>query len=204
MSVSIYVASAIAGNLWQESNINPGIWQNLQVGSWTDLNRGYGLGQWTNTGGNINGRLYQLHAWLSANGYTDDSGLGQVNYITVENVWYPQQEAAAFNSLSEYLSSSSTDIEFLTHAWNIGWEGIHDSSWDLRVSYANTCFSFIAENYGNENITEWVVGNRYLAENEILNNAVMLYRALSGYIPPTPTPTYGRKLKLWQMLRRYR
>lgn len=201
MPVSLYVAASISGNLWQESNINPGIWQNLSAGDWVDLNKGYGIGQWTNTGGNQQGRLYQLYSWLSSNGYKLDDGGAQVDYILVENVWYSQQEAAAFSNLMEYLNSGSQDIPFLTHAWNIGWEGIHDGSWDLRVSYANTCYSYIAENYGNPSITTWVSGNRYLSENEILNNAVMFYRKLSGEAPP-PQPGAAKKMSIWKMLRR--
>ena len=37
--VSVYVISAICGNWWTESGINSDVWENLQVGTWTDLLR---------------------------------------------------------------------------------------------------------------------------------------------------------------------
>jgi hypothetical protein len=40
---SINAISGILGNLQEESNINPGLWESLTV----DYNRGYGLTQWT-------------------------------------------------------------------------------------------------------------------------------------------------------------
>lgn len=176
---SLYVIAAIAGNFWQESNINPGLWEGRSEGTWTDLKKGYGLGQWTNTGNDTHGRLYQLHDYLITNGYAVDDGNGQMAFLIYENVWYPTQEAAEYQNLTEFLNSTSTDLTALTHAWNIGWEGIHDSSWDIRVTYANKCYDYINANANNTSIDHWITGNRYLTESEILNNAVMLYRYLS-------------------------
>ena len=39
-----YAVCAMLGNMWTESHVNPGIWQNLDAGN-TDL--GFGLVQWT-------------------------------------------------------------------------------------------------------------------------------------------------------------
>lgn len=210
-SYSLYVISAIAGNFYQESNINPALWEGTHAGTWTDLNKGYGLGQWTNTGGNTHGRLYQLHQWLSDNNYLDDSGLGQIKYLIEENVWYSVQEASSYKNLSEFLSSDSTDITALTHAFNIGWEGIHDASWNDRVTYANECYTFIQSHLNDISITDWVTGNRYLNTSEIMNNAVMLARALGSQkpvTPPTPPlppqPIYGKgKMPVWMMCKYY-
>ena len=200
---SAYVVAAIAGNFWQESNINPGIWEGLEVGSWEQLRHGYGLGQWTNTGGDTHGRLYQLHTYLQENGYADDDGNGQMAFLIYENVWYSVEEAADYENLQAFLTSTSTDIEALTHAWNIGWEGIHDSSWDLRVAHANVCYNYIVANANNTDITEWITGNRYLTETEILNNAVMLYRYLSAGGGGGGTPGHAKRkgFKPW-LLRR--
>lgn len=203
--VSIYVVSAICGNWRQESNVNPGIWQNLSAGTWTDLLKGYGIGQWTNTGGDTHGRLYQLHEYLVAHGYANDSAVGQVKFFIDEGVWYPQQEASLYASLNDFLSTTDTDIELLTHAFNIGWEGIHDSSWDDRVTYARDAYNYISEHYDDPNINTWVSGNRYLSLNEMHNNMVLLYRLLSNSIPPTPPeppmPTYYHKMPVWMMIR---
>lgn len=177
--ISEYVASAICGNFWQESSINPAIWQNLEVGTWTDLGKGYGLGQWTNTDNDTHGRLYQLHEWLSTNDLSDDDGDGQLEYISVENHWalngnYP------YATLEDFLASDSRNLTMLTHCWNHRWEGIKDSSWDARVGYAQQCYNYIIQHY--RETKTWIKGNRYLTENERLNNAILVFQGLGGHV----------------------
>lgn len=202
-SYSAYVVAAICGNFWQESGINPGIWEGLQEESFTSLNHGYGLGQWTNTGGDTHGRLYKMAQWVLDSGYEVYDGDGQANYLIAENYWTPQAEAGQFDTLSDFLTSDSTDLAMLTHAFNIGWEGIHDGTWDARVGYAQRCLSFIETNYNNPNITQWIYGNTYLSDSERLNNAVMLYKALTGGIAPQPPETKKKKMPLYMYLRRW-
>lgn len=204
LEISKYVIAAICGNWKQESTINPGLWEGLTPGTWTDLRKGYGLGQWTNTD-DSQGRLYHLHEYLTANGYSDDSAEGQVNYLMVENIWYPVQEASAYRTLTDFLNSQSTNLTDLTHAFCIGWEGIHDSSWDTRVTYAQQCYDYIVAHATDPAITTWYSGNRYLSDAEVLNNAVMFYRLFQGLIPPTPTPTppSNDKMPVWLMLKYY-
>lgn len=198
---SMYVVAAIAGNFWTESSINPGIWESLNTGTWTDLNKGFGLGQWTNTGGNTQGRLYQLHKWLSENGYADDSGDGQVQYIIEENYWTPKAGYEKYADLNAFLTSDSTDIEELTHYWNWCWEGIHNASWNARVEQAKECYNYIFAHKDDESITEWITGNRFLSVNERLNNAVMLYRILSTGSGDKPYKLKRKGLPVWMMLR---
>lgn len=207
MSISVYVVAAICGNWWQESGINPGIWEGLLPVAWTDTMHGFGLGQWTNVG-TSQGRLYKLHEYLSSNGYPDDSGTGQINFLIAENYWTPQQEAAGFENLQAFLNSDSKDITMLTHAYNIGWEGIHDGTWEDRVGYANTCLKYIQENYDNPDIKDWIVGNRFLSNAERLNNAVMAYRQLAKGEIPDPddpdNPTNRRKhMPVYMMIKKY-
>ena len=201
--ISPYVAAAICGNMWQESNINPGAWENLQEVPWTTLNRGFGLGQWTNTDGDTHGRLYKLHEWLSQNGYQDNDGNGQCAYIVVENVWFSRAEAASFKTLTDFLTSDSTDITLLTHAWNIGWEGIHDASWNYRVERAKQCYDYIVAHANDSTITAWYNPNNYLTDEQILNNAVMLFRYMSagGGGGGTPGEAKKKKLPLWMMIK---
>lgn len=200
VGANIYVCSAIAGNMWQESTLSPGVWENLTVGTPTDLNHGFGLGQWTNTGGDIHGRLYKLLTWLSENGYADNDGNGQLAYLIHENVWY-QHDEYPFATLTDFLSSSSTDIEMLTHAYNLCWEGIHDSSWNNRVTYANQCYDYILTHANDTSITQWYNENTYLTTEQRLNNAVMLYRYLSAGGGGGGTQKKKRKMPLWMMCR---
>lgn len=211
--VSIYVASAIIGNWVQESTINAGLWEGRRVGTWTELGHGYGIGQWTNTGGNTHGRLYQLHEWLVSNGYEIDDAEAQIDYLIEEGTWYSVQEASSFATLDDFLASDSTDLTLLTHAFNIGWEGIHDSSWDTRVTYANEMLAYIMEHKDDSSITTWNKGNRYLSNAEMKNNAVLAYRYLAGLsptppVPPTPptppSPYAGKKgMPVWMMCKWY-
>lgn len=194
-NVSVYVVSAICGNMWQESGINSGVWESLQVGTWTDLNKGFGLGQWTNTGGDTHGRLYKLNEWLTNNGFSDDSFYGQLDYIEVEDVWYLRGEARKYGSLQGFLTSQSRDLTDLTHAWNIGWEGIHDSSWDLRVTNANNILNYIQVNYDPSQTYTPVINNTYLSDYDRYNNAMCMYDYWNGGTPSPdpPTPPHAKK-----------
>lgn len=191
--VSEYVAAAICANFWFESSVNPAIWESLQVGTWTDIGKGYGLGQWTNTGGDTHGRLYQLHEYLSTNNFDDDDGDGQLMYIPVENHWVSHNEYP-FSSLDDFLASDSTDITMLTHAWNLCWEGIHDHTWDDRAAQAPLILDYIRA-HGDEEKT-WIKGNRFLNTDERYNNCIIVFQHLGGHF-------IGRKggMPVWMMLR---
>lgn len=178
--------------------MSPGVWQNLTPGTSTTLRVGYGLGQWTNTNGDTHGRLYQLLTWLSDNGYGSDDGNGQLAYLIHENVWYTSSDYP-FANLQEFLNSDSTDITMLTHAFNLCWEGVHESSWDDRVTFANQCYAYIVEHYNDTVITTWYNPNAHLTITQRLNNAVLLYRYLSNDSPPQPSPT-KKKMPVWMMI----
>lgn len=181
---SIYVVAAICGNWWQESTINPGIWENLEVGA-----PGYGLGQWTNT------RKTKLFAFLSSEGYKQDSGSGQLAYFIKEDYWTPNGYASSFANLTAFLKSESTDLQFLTYAFMQGWEGIWDGTQDIRVEAAQQCYDYIILHYQDEPETGWEKGNRYLSIPERLHNAVILYRTIGG------TFTGRKKMPIWMMIR---
>lgn len=199
--ISAYVAAAIAGNMWQESTLSPGVWENLSPGLPTDLLKGYGLGQWTNTGGDTHGRLYQLLTWLSNNGYASNDGDGQLAFLIHENTWYTNS-AYPFSSLEDFLKSDSTDIKMLTHAYNLCWEGIHDSSWDSRVTYARQCYDYIVTHTNDTTITMWYNENTYLTTEQRLNNAVMLYRYLSAGGGGGGTPSKRKKkMPIWMWIK---
>lgn len=203
---SLYVISAICGNFWQESTLNPGLWEGRQEGTWTDLKHGFGLGQWTNTGGDTHGRLYQLYSWLTSNGYATDDGDGQLEYLIVENTWYSTGWAADFASLSDFLNSDSKNIAYLAKAWMQGWEGITDGTEGIRIETAQRCADYISQHATDTAITGWVVNNNYLSDSQRLNNAVMIYRHFSKGgdkpEPPTPLPEKSKHMKIWMYPKR--
>lgn len=194
-NISVYVISALCGNWWIESGINSGIYESLVVTPpdfiYHNNQGGFGLGQWTNwqnpNTGAVSWRRRNLHDWLIANNYTDDSFSGQIEYLFVEAHWVQRSEYPEFTSLDDFLNSSSMDIARLTHAFNLCWEGIHDSSWDTRVDRANQVYQYILEHSSDPAVTP-IIGNRYLSESERLNNALAVYQYLGGVVPPPHPP----------------
>lgn len=183
---SVYVVAAICGNWWQESTINPGIWEDLQPGA-----PGFGLGQWTNT------RKTALFQYLDSNGFKRDSGSGQVAFFIEEGTWYQNGWGAQFTSLEDFLKSDSTDLQLLTYAFLQGWEGIWDGTEGIRLQAAQQCLDYIIAHEATEPHTGWNKGNRYLSIPERLHNAVVFYRVIGGVI-------IGKKgMPIWMMIRYY-
>lgn len=202
---SIYVISAMCGNFWTESGVNPGIWESLSVGTWTSLNKGYGLGQWTNTGGDTQGRLYKLHEYLSSNGYADDSMEGQLKYIEVEGTWHKgttYQKEISYTTLNEFLTSDSTDLNELTKAWLYCWEGLNNGTLSQRQTQAQEVYNYIVANIDTVP-TDYYHSNSYLSNEQRLHNALYIYHVLNGgEIPePEPEPTKKRSMPVWMMIR---
>lgn len=183
---SIYVVSALCGNSWRESTINPSI--NEFGGG------GFGLFQWT---GN---RRIALEQWCAENGYQPTDPNAQMQYLVIENDW--QGSYGGISSLEEFLKSSSTDIGMLTTAFMTCWERPGVPALEERIENANKCFSFIQANANDVTINKWFTSNGLLPENEILNNAVMMYRYYSagggggGIITEKK-----KKMPVWMMIR---
>lgn len=203
---SLYVISAICGNWWQESGINPGIYESLKVVPLKDdsVYGGYGLGQWTNAPQYRTYRRTALANWLDDNGYSYDSGDGQLNFFIEEDIWLKKEHSDQFNNLTEFLNSTSTDLKELTYAFLAGWEGIFNNTADLRVEHANRCYEFIQSHANDSSINSWYVGNEYLSEDKKLNNAVMVYRFLSAGGGGGGTEAKKKHhMPVWMMLRNY-
>ena len=200
MAISEYVAAAIAGNFRVESTVNPGIWESLIPMSWDyqydydDPNKGgFGLGQWTNVGTQY-GRLYTLHTWVTANGYSDGDGNGQMAYIPVEGVWYAASSQMGFASLNDFLSSSSTDLAGLTRDWMTCWEGLpgsHSSLYDRQMAAATFLPEIQAHAGDDPSLYTWVSSNAFLGWTDMTNNAICVFFALNGWTPQPPTPPPG-------------
>lgn len=182
---SIYVVSALCGNAWRESTINPGI----DVGQ-----GGWGLWMWTGE------RKDALLAWLSDNGYSKDSGIGQCAYLNQSNLWVGSY--AGYDSLQGFLSSTSTDIQELTEAFLYCFERPGSPDPERRTEYAMTCYEYIRQHAQDSTITDWTIEDGYLPENKLLNNAVMMYRFFSAGGGGGGSPTDPKKkMAVWMMIR---
>lgn len=202
MSISIYTVAAICGNFWGESSVNPGIFEGTAEFTPADLvdnnfYGGYGLGQWTNKIEWNLTRRTELVEWLRENGYADDDGWGQIAYLLYENYWV--KNVGTYNTLTDFLENTSTDIDNLVYIWMRNWEGIYNSSIKKRRTFANDVAAYISNHYDDPEITTWHSKNDWLSRQEAFENSVLVYRALTGGAPPKPV---HKKMPLWMYLRR--
>lgn len=202
---SMYVVAAILGNFYQESQINPGVWQDKQDGhSWTDLGVGFGLGQWTNTNGDTHGRLYQLGTWLTNNGYAPDSGDGQIAYMIYENIWFTGGVPSAYTDLDDFLNSTDTNLTNLTTEWYNHWEGMNhdDGSLATRIEWANYFYNYLSANANSTSVTSWYTKNNFIDLKYSENNAIMFYRALGSGGGGGGTDEGKHRMPVWMMILR--
>lgn len=209
MSVSAYVIAAICGCFKRESGVNPGIWESLIVPSDTwyhvyqfDGIGGYGFGQFTNvpySGGQISWRCRDYYQWCVANNYSPDDGNAQMDYIVnVEQVWYASepQKRGNYNTIQEFLASTSTSIEDLTWDWLACWEGVPGDAYQERLTFALRAYNYIYDHQNDDpNSYSWVTGNFYCSDAQMLNNVMCMYFYFGGYTPgPGPGPGPGPDL----------
>jgi hypothetical protein len=188
--VSIYVVSALAGNSWRESHINPAL---SQIGG-----TAYGMFQWDGS------RKTALFNWLSSNGYSRIDGDAQLQYLIVENDWIGT--SGGISSLTDFLQSPSIDISLLTTAFCNCWERPGVPALQERIEFANDALDFISENANNSNINSWEIhpenGGIYLSRQQALRNAVMMYRYLSAGGGGGGTPgSHINRMPVWMMIR---
>lgn len=192
ISTNLYVIAAICGNFYQESTVNPGVWENLTVDA-----PGYGLGQWTNN--QDTSRRTALFNYLDSHNYARDSGDGQLEFLVYENLWIPSLiQQSAYNTLTDYFASTSTSIESLVREFMFHWEGINDNSQATRINFAYDCLSLFQNDPGTR--SAWYTGNRLLSSAEAQSNSLLVMDYFLGNTPPTPPtppqPTYSRKQRL--------
>lgn len=193
IKASPYVVAAMCGCWWRESQVNPAIWESLIPSTFDheyqyDGIGGYGLGQWTNVGTPY-GRLWNLHEWVTNNGYTDGDGDGQLAYINVENYWSRTSPRLGYTTLSQFIESSSTSLSDLVYDFLACWEGIEGDAYYQRLSWARQCYNYIEEHQNDEPSTyQWISGNRYLSESETLNNVMVVWFWFSNQEPVPPLP----------------
>ena len=144
--------AGMLGNMQRESTINPGVWQNLEPGSYDDDEKGYGLVQWTPPRGWFD--------YASAHNIdttdADESGDGQcacVNNCTNDGQWLPNHPTAVSHNVrytwAEF--AALTDVDEAVKAFC--WEYLRPASdpstlrMDLRLEYAAHWYDTIINNY---------------------------------------------------------
>lgn len=177
---NLYLIAAICGNFYQESGVNPGIWENLTVGD-----PGFGLGQWTDNPPIVMRRT-DLFNWLDANGYARDSGEGQMQFLVYENLWiadniYGQSD---YNTLHDYLHTTDTNMVLLVEEFMFHWEGINDGTYNNRYSWANYFLDLFQNDPGTRQ--PWTAANDYITQAQTDNNALLIKDFFTGTTPPTP------------------
>lgn len=181
LNVSKYVIASMIG-CWQwESGVNSGIWESLIEKDWDYVydqahpnQGGYGLGQWTNT--SANGRLYQLHEFVTNQGYGDGSGVGQLEFLLYENYWTPKQESIyGYSTLTQFLQSSSTNIDALVWDFLACWEGVVGNHYEDRKRYAHNALDYIEAHIEDGDIYSWTSRNNYLSESQRNANIMCIY-----------------------------
>ena len=156
---SIYVISALSGNAWRESHINPTL--NQLGGS------AFGLFQWDGE------RRDNLLTWLSENGYDKNDAYGQLQYLIIEDDWIGEYDG--ISSLTDFLNSQSRNIASLTTAFCNCWERPGIPALDERIQFANKAFDYITLHAQDTSINTWITEPMYyLSEEEALNNAVLM------------------------------
>lgn len=177
---NLAVIAAICGNFYQESTVNPGVWEGL-----TPNNPGYGLGQWTDNPPQVMRRT-ALFNWLDNNGFPRDSGEGQLQFLVYENLWIPSLiQPSAYNTLTDYFNSTSTNISDLVYEFMYHWEGINDGSYTTRYGAAIDFYNAFINDTGNR--VPWHSSNSYLRlEYESTDNALLIKDFFLGEEPPTP------------------
>lgn len=195
ITTNLYVIAAICGNFYQESTVNPGIWENLTVGA-----PGYGLGQWTNRGEVTNRTA--LFNFLHDNNFPIDSGQGQLEFFMYQRLWIPNNiyGQSAYNTLYQYLATTSTNLHDLVEEFMFHWEGINDGTFNTRYAWAQTFLNLFQNDPGTRE--PWTAGNFYCTEQQSINNALLIKDFFTGETPPeppgpAPLPTKRKGIPPW-------
>ena len=135
---SINAISAIIGNMQAESSINPGRWQNDNVGS---TSNGYGLVQWTPS--------TNYTEWAEAQGIEDhstmDANLSRIIY-EVENGLQWIRRTGYDISFSEFTKSSQS-VSYLAKAFLLCYERPADQSdsvQNYRASISENWYTYLS------------------------------------------------------------
>lgn len=206
-TTSAYVVAAMCGCWKRESTVNPGIWESLIPTSFDhqyqyDGIGGYGLGQWTNVGTPY-GRCWNLHEWVTSNGYADGDGNGQLAFVLHEGYWsHSSQTRGDYTTLDEFLATDSTNLDDLVWDFLANWEGVPGNAYSERKDAANLFLAYIIEHQNDDpSDYEWISTNNFLSWEQMYNNVMCIYFWFSHGEPIPVPPQKRRGLPLWMLLR---
>ena len=126
---SINAIAGMLGNIQKESSINPGIWQNLTVGT-----GGYGLTQWT---------PYTKYSEWAGSGWENngDKECERIIYEFESGIqYYPTSQYPL--SASEFRSSTQSP-EYLATAFLYNYERPKNKNQPIRRTYARNWYIFL-------------------------------------------------------------
>lgn len=128
---SINAICGMLGNMQSESSINPGRWQNNDVGN-TSL--GYGLVQWTPATKYIN--------WVGDGDYsTMDNNLARINYEVENNIQWIA--TSTYNLSFQEFKTSTESPEYLANAFLYNYERPATLLQPLRATQARVWFDYL-------------------------------------------------------------
>lgn len=130
--------AGLLGNMQSESNINPGIWQDLNEGN---LSGGFGLVQWT--------PATNFTEWATANGYTITDGTAQLKWINEETASFGQWIPISFNDFKTSTEPPAT----LASAFLKNFERAGVEVEAQRRTQAETWYTFISTGFDSGSIT---------------------------------------------------
>ena len=132
--------AAIVGNMQVESGINPGRWENDNVGN---LSGGFGLVQWT--------PATKLRDWID---YTSgDHQLERIIYELDNGLQY--SPAKGFNETFSEWSISNKKPGYLAAAFLCNYEKAADTGWGAQISRARIAEKWY-QTFTGENPGKWI------------------------------------------------
>jgi LysM repeat protein len=128
--------SALCGNMWHESSINPSM---HELGYGDSMSYGYGLVQWTPG--------TKLSDWCAANGldYTlGDSQLARIDYEVNNNIQWIAKSTYGYTTFAQFRQNSGGwSVDYLTEMFMNCYERPAAATANLadRQSFANTAYT---------------------------------------------------------------
>lgn len=129
--------AGVLGNMYRESGINPGIWQNLDYGN---MNGGFGLVQWTPATNYIN--------WATEKGYSTYDEYASIP-IQVDRIQYEFENGLQYYSTtsypitaSEFMKSTQTP-EYLAEVFLFNYERAGVAALNERKQWATYYYNLI-------------------------------------------------------------